>query len=387
MKKGKIAVLLCSCLLAGLLAGCSGGNNETEDTGSDGGSQGGTIYVMTPAPDHGFTGQVGSYAEAMVEEIKAEGTYNAYLYTASDGSTQNDQVDEIIANGDAAGVVFFAQDDSAAAGEEALTAEGIPWLSFDRIIESTQDDSILAYSGNNWYVGAACAYWCVANGMTPDSTLVQFTGDTSSACQYRTEGFQNFLLGEQDYYDSENDVTYSITDVADAAWTQEDVDALFGGNAYFEYECAWSNDNAKQYIESDLSSWIESAQASGSMYVFSMDDEMTMAFLEILNDNTFSDDIKQSLADLNVYATAVGGMEELYTVLRGEDEALSPIADEYFDGLMSADFNPNMINSAIQYMVDYLDGNWEFQNGDTAYEDTFIVDSSNASEYEGFLGR
>jgi ribose transport system substrate-binding protein len=346
-----------------------------------------TVYVLTPAPDHGFTGQVGSYAAEMVQQIIDEGKYNAYHYTASDGSTQNDQVDEILANGDAAGVVFFAQDDSAAAGEEALTEAAIPWLSFDRIIESTQKDSVLAYSGNNWYVGAACAYYLVKNGMTPESTLVQFTGDTSSACKYRTEGIQNFLLGTQEYYDSENDVTYKITDVASAAWTQEQVDQLFKGNSYFEYECGWSNDNAKQYIEANLTSWVESAKVSGGMYVFSMDDEMSMAFLESLDGSTFSDTVKSDLAALNVYMTAVGGMEEFYTVMRGDDAALSPVADQYFDGLMSADFNPNMIKSAIQYMLDYLDGNWTFKNGDTAYENTFIVDKTNADKYTGFLGR
>ena len=382
MKKKLLSIALCAALVASLAVGCG-----KEEPAAEGEAAGGTVYVMTPAPDHGFTGQVGTYAEEMVAEINAAGKYNAYLYTASDGSTQNDQVDEILANGDAAGVVFFAQDDSAAAGEQALTDAGIPWLSFDRIIESTQADSILAYSGNNWYVGAACAYYCVLNGLTPESTLVQFTGDTSSASKYRTEGFQNFLLGEQDYYDAENDVTHNIAEVAGAAWTQEQVDQLFNGNAYFEYECGWSNDNAKQFIESDLSSWIESAQASGSMYVFSQDDEMSMAFLEIMDGNTFSDDIKADLESLNVCMTAVGGMEEFYKVLRGEDETLSPIADQYFDSLMSAYFNPIMIQSAIQYMLDYLDGNWEFKNGDTAYEDTFIVDATNAGNYEGFLGR
>lgn len=389
MKK-HLAILLSLCMLFGIVA-CNNTSNTTSGTAqsanTDGATAKKTVYVLTPAPDHGFTGQVGSYAAEKVQQIIDEGKYNAFHYTASDGSTQNDQVDEILANGDAAGVMFFAQDDSAAAGEEALTKAGIPWLSFDRIIETTQKDSILAYSGNNWFVGAACAYYLVSNGMTPESTLVQFTGDTSTVSKYRTEGFQNFLLGTQEYYDAENDVTHKITDISSVAWTQEQVDQLFKGNSYFEYECSWSNDNAKQYIEANLTSWVESAKKTGSMYFFSMDDEMSMAMLESLDGSTFSESVKSDFADLKVYLTAVGGMEEYYKVMRGEDQALSAVADTYFEGIMSANFNPNMVKSAIQYMVDYLDGNWQFKNGDTAYEDTFIVDKTNASKYTGFLGR
>ncbi len=381
MMKKLIVLLVTVCMVASI-AGCT-------KTASSQSSSANKIYVMTTTPDHGWTGQGAAYAAAFVEEINngEHGDYTAYHYTASDGSTQNDQVDEILANGDAVGVVFWGCDDSAAAGQEALTEAGIPWMSFDRIIESTMEYAVLNYSGNNWQVGAAVAYYFVCNGMTADSTLVQFSGDTSTVSAWRTEGFQNFLLGEEDYYDAENDVTYSITDVCAAAWTEEEVEKLMSSN-YFDYNCSWSNDMAKGYIESNLNAWISSAQSTeDTMYVYSMDDEMAMAFLEILNDSTFSDSVKASLADLDVYMSAVGGMEELYAVMRGEDTNLSPIADEYFEGLMSVYFNPIMTQSLIQYMLDYLNGNWDFETGAEAYEPVFIVDASNAGDYEGFTGR
>ena len=76
---------------------------------------GGTIYVLGPTPDHGWTAQAGVYAEKKVADINAEGKYKAVYMAASTGEEQVDQVQTILANGDAAGVVFFALEDSAKA--------------------------------------------------------------------------------------------------------------------------------------------------------------------------------------------------------------------------------------------------------------------------------
>ena len=70
-----------------------------------------TIYVTGPTPDHGWTAQAGAYAEKKVNEINAAGTYKAVYMPASSGEEQVDLVQTIIANGDAAGVVFFALED------------------------------------------------------------------------------------------------------------------------------------------------------------------------------------------------------------------------------------------------------------------------------------
>ena len=109
-----------------------------------------TIYVTGPTPDHGWTAQAGAYAEQKVAQINEKGEYKAVYLPASSGEQQVDQVQTIIANGDAAGVVFFALEDSAKAGQEALIAEEIPFISFDRIIEGPDKYAILNASGDNW---------------------------------------------------------------------------------------------------------------------------------------------------------------------------------------------------------------------------------------------
>ena len=135
-------------------------------------AEGNTIYVLGPTPDHGWTAQAGAYAQAKCEEITAEGTYKATYIPASSGEEQVDQINTIIANNDAAIVVMMALDDSAQAGQEALYAEGIPFISFDRIIEATEKYAALNYSGNNWQCGAGIAYWLQKNGMKPGDTVV-----------------------------------------------------------------------------------------------------------------------------------------------------------------------------------------------------------------------
>jgi ABC-type sugar transport system substrate-binding protein len=88
-----------------------------------------------PHPDHGWTAQAGAYADAKVKAINDAGRHKAVYMAASSGEEQVDQVQTILANGDAAGVVFFALEDSAKAGQEALIEKTIPFISFDRIIE------------------------------------------------------------------------------------------------------------------------------------------------------------------------------------------------------------------------------------------------------------
>ena len=157
-----------------------------------------TIYVLGPTPDHGWTAQAGSYAQAKCEEITAKGEIKAVYMAASSGEEQVDQCNTIIANGDASGVVMMALEDSAAAGQEALYAEKIPFISFDRFIESTMDYAILNYSGNNWQCGAGIAYWLQQNGMKPGDTVVTLYGDNGTVCKYREEGFRDFLKGNID---------------------------------------------------------------------------------------------------------------------------------------------------------------------------------------------
>ena len=385
MKK-LLAILMCAMMLIGVAA-CASAPAPAAQTAAEqpaapaaaAQDAGGTIYVLGPTPDHGWTAQAGTYADRKVAEINAEGMYKGVYMAASTGEEQVDQVQTILANGDAVGVVFFALEDSAKAGQEALIAAGVPFISFDRIIEGPDKYSILNASGDNWQCGAGIAYWLQKNGMAPGATLVTLIGDNGTVCSRRQEGFEQFLRGEIEYYDKDKDASYTTTQV----WTQDEINAL---TADYKTVCNWSADGAYQYLEQKLPEIVAKAKATGgNLFIYSMDDEMTFGLMNLLEANAIDEATKADFAALNVYTSAIGGMAELYAVIDGTSSQAAT-AQTYFDGLMSVYFSPKMFDNVIGYMLDYLSGNWEYAIGDGKYEPVWIVDADNVANYEGFTG-
>lgn len=368
MKK-VISLVLVLILVLAVFAGC--GKKEA--------AAGKTIYILGPTPDHGWTAQAGAYAEKKAEEINQKGEYKAVYMPASSGEEQVDQVQTIIANGDAAGVVFFALEDSAKAGQEALISEKIPFISFDRIIEGPDKYAVLNASGDNWQCGAGIAYWLQQKGMAPGDTMVTLIGDNGTVCSRRQEGFEQFLRGELEYYDDDTKQTYKTTQV----WTQAEIDALC---ADYKVVCNWSADGAYDYLEQKLADIVAAAKDNGNkLFIYSMDDEMTFGVLRLLEGNAIDEATKADLEAMEVYISAIGGMQELYDVMMGKS-AQSAVAEKYFDDMMSVYFSPKMMTNVIGYMEDYLAGKWDYEVGAGKYEVVWIVDKNNVSKYEGFTG-
>ena len=340
-------------------------------------AEGKTIYVLGPTPDHGWTAQAGAYAQAKAEEITAAGNYKAVYIPASSGEEQVDQCNTIIANGDAAIVVMMALDDSAQAGQEALYAEGIPFISFDRIIEATEKYAALNYSGDNWQCGAGIAYWLQKNGMKPGDTVVVLYGDNGTVCSRRQEGFEQFLRGEIKYSDLKNG-EFETTEI----WNQADLDAIFNG---YTVVCNWSADGAYGYIEQKFDEIVAAAKANtGRLFIYSMDDEMTFGVMNYLQAGASAETLAD-LEALDCYISAIGGMQELYNVMAGKDDK-SELSVKYFDDMMSVFFSPKMMQTVIGMGVDFVEGNWNYEAGSGSYEPVFIVDRTNAGEVEGFQG-
>lgn len=367
----KIIALLLAVVMVLALVACGGKTDAKKNDGK-------TVYVMGPTPDHGWTAQAGTYAQAKCEEITKAGTYKGTYFSASSGEEQVDQCNTIIANGDAAVVVMMALDDSAQAGQEALQAAGIPFISFDRIIEATEKYAILNASGDNWQVGAGIAYWLQKNGLQPGDTAVILYGDNGTVCSRRQEGFEQFLRGEVKYHDEAEGKDYETTEV----WAQADIDAIFNG---YSYVCDWSADGAYGYMEQKLDEIVATAAANnGKLYIYSMDDEMTFGVMNYLEAGA-SEETKATLESLDCYISAIGGMQELYDVLAGK-AAQSATADKYFDDMMSMYFSPKMMQDVIDRALDYLAGDWDVAVGSGEYQPTWVVDKNNVDKYEGFTG-
>ena len=375
-----------SFLVAGVMAlclvGCGGGNEAPAGGGSE--PQGGateTVYIMGPTPDHGWTAQAGTYAERKANEIKEAGEYNAVYLASSNGEEQVDQCNQIVANGDAAIVVMMPLDDTAAAGQEALYAAGIPFISFDRIIESTEQYAALNTSGDNWAVGAGIAYWLQQKGMQPGDTVVVIWGDNGTVCKRRAEGFEQFLKGERTYEDQLLG-SFDTTEV----WTEDQVRAVMDGYSVV-VEPNWSADGAVAYLEQKLTEIIDAADANtGKLFIYSMDDEMTFGVLTTLDTQITGTDYEAKAEGLEIYCSAIGGMQELYDVMAGKDAERSAISEKYFDDIMSMYFSPKMMQDVIDKGLDYLHGNWEYQQGDGFYTPVFMVTKDTAGSTEGFTG-
>ena len=364
----KILAVLLALAMVFTLAACGG--EKTEEAKAT------KFYVLGPTPDHGWTAQAGAYAQQKCEEITKAGKYEAVFMPAKSGDEQCDICNTVIANGDAALVVIQALDDSAKAGVDALIEAEIPFIEFDRFIMEDMDKAVLNYSGNNYDCGAGIAYWLQKNGLEPGATLVELMGDNGSVCVYRQQGFEEFLQGKRDYNDNFTGESYHTA----KEWTADEVAALF----QYQTVCNWSADGAVSYLEPKLDEIVAAAKANnGKLFIFSEDDEMTfgvMTVLEGANEATLAD-----LEGLEVYISAIGGMQELYDVMLGKADK-SAVAAKYFDDMMSVSFNPSMMKSAIDYAVKYLDGDWNFALGEEATEPVFIVDANNAAQFEGFTG-
>ena len=386
----KFAALALALAMSLSLVACGGGNSSQPSNSTPSGSNPAasapapagndgknTLYVLGPTPDHGWTAQAGAYAQAKCDEITKAGQYKAVYMPASSGEEQVDQCNTIIANGDAVEVVMMALDDSAQAGQEALYAEGIPFISFDRIIEATEKYAILNASGDNWQCGAGIAYWLQKNGMQPGDTVVVLYGDNGTVCSRRQEGFEQFLRGEIEYQDKQTG-NYKTTET----WTQDQLDAVFNG---YTVVCNWSADGAYEYIAQKFDEIVAAAKANGNkLYIYSMDDEMTFGVLNYLEAGASP----ATLADLeamDVYISAIGGMQELYDVMAGSDDQ-SDLAKQYFDDMMSMYFSPKMMQDVIDTGMKYLAGDWSYEVGSGEYQPTWIVDANNVSQFEGFQG-
>ncbi len=351
MKKRILALLLVACALLSLAA-CAGSSGSANK-----------IYILTPSEDHGWTGSVATFAKAKAEEINNAGKYQAEVKPASSAAEQIQQIEDIIANkSGVAGVAILPMDDTVGSAIQQLAEAKIPYTAFDRIIADVASTAVANVKGDNEGIGAATAAYFVSLGLQPGEKIYVYQGDTSSVTTTRTDGFYKYLLGEL-AYDGQ-----TIAD--DAKWTQEQLNAAVTESG----SMSWSRSATKEHFESLMSS-ADNAQIK---WFYTQDDELAMGILEALNGTAIDDATKQALLDNKPVISAAGGLAELYEVLKGEK-----YADLYaqLGGFMSVTYNPSMIQTCVQDLIDSLDGKSVTQDHVIECK---IVDSSNVNDYEPF---
>lgn len=333
------------------------GTAETEAAGA-----GTHIYVLTAPEDHGWTGSVATFAKEKIEEVNGAGTYTAELITSADAAEQIVNVEDIVSRGeDNIAVVIQPIDDTVQSAIQQLIDAEIPYVAFDRIIDGVEEQAVSNVKGDNEGIGAATAAYYVSLGMQPGDKVYVYEGDTSSVTTLRDEGFTKYLTGELEFDGKTIDES--------AKWTEEDLKSITYSGAM-----NWSRSDTKTSFESLMG---DSSNADIKWF-YAEDDELTMGILEALEGGGIDDATKEAFLANQPVLSGCGGLDELYAVMRGE--TYTEIADQ-LGGLVSVTYSPAMIQTAIQDMVDYLDGKEVPQDHVIACEN---VTKENVTEYPSF---
>lgn len=320
------------------------------------------IYVLTASEDHGWTGSVATFAKEKAEEVNADGTYSAEVITAASASDQITQIEDILA-GDTSNIaiVVMPLDDTVQSAIQQIVDAEVPYVAFDRIIDAVADTAVSNVKGDNSGIGAGSAAYFVSLGMQPGDAVYVYEGDTSSVTTLRDNGFVDYLTGAVEFDGA------AIAD--DLKWSEDDL-----ANITYSGAMNWSRSDTKTSFESLMGD----ASNAEIKWFYAEDDELAMGILEALNGGGIDDAAKETFLGNAPAMTGCGGLDEYYEVLRGN--SYQDLAAQ-FSGLCSVTYSPAMIQTAIQDMVDYL-------NGETVEQDHVIacenVTAENVDQYPSF---
>ncbi|MBE5910331.1 substrate-binding domain-containing protein [Pseudobutyrivibrio sp.] len=361
MRKGLLRKSLCTLLAATMavsMVGC--GSKGSNDSAAN--SDATHIYVLTAPEDHGWTGAVATFAKEKIQEVNDGGKYTAELITSASAAEQITNIEDIVSKGESnIAVVIQPIDDTVESAIQQLVDADIPYVAFDRIIDGVSDAAVSNVKGDNEGIGAACAAYYVSLGLQPGDEVYIYEGDTSSVTTLRDQGFTEYLTGE---------LAYNGEYIADdAKWTEADLSSITYSGAM-----NWSRSDTKSSFETLLGD----ASNADIKWIYAEDDELAMGILEALDGGGIDEATKTKFLSNSPAISGCGGLEDFYAVLRGE--TYTDIADQC-SGLVSVTYSPSMIQTAIQDMVDHLDGKDVTQDHVITCEN---VTSENVNDYPSF---
>lgn len=313
------------------------------------------IAILVPNADHGWTGAVLTYAEEKAEAINAEGKYTAKVISSADPANQITQVEDIIDNESAKSIVILPQDNTLETTMKKLADSGIPFVMFDRVIDTVAEQAVASVKGDNEGIGAETAKRFIASGMVPGDKILIMPGDNSSVPQMRNDGFFGVLL--------EN------------GWTQEQVDAI-ESTAY----TGWSRSEGKKLF----TEWLDSntvEEISACKWIFTHDDEIAMGILEALKSSEIDTAKKEAFLSAGVHLGTSSGLNEIYSVLKGIHQKDYSAEVAGLADLFSVTYDPAMIQIACDDMIASLDG------GEVTKDHVIpvsVVDATNVNDFRGF---
>jgi len=182
MKK-VLAIVLALVLVLGMVA-CGGGKTAEPE-------KAGTLGVVMPNATHGFLGESIAHAKAEADAIAAETGLTVKFLTSAESSEQNNQIDQLIADGVDCIVLWPHNGDEVRSSAQAVMDAGIPLIIYDRLINDFVPTAELM--GDNETIGKMTGEYFnkffateLAAGKV---NILEFKGDNSTVPEQRSKGF------------------------------------------------------------------------------------------------------------------------------------------------------------------------------------------------------
>lgn len=363
-----LALFLAVLLVSASLMGCSGqkneGSKETSGSATEGANDSGAskdlkeVAILVPSADHGWTGAVLSYAQEKADALNADATFSsnyvAKVLAATDTENQIQQVDDLLTNASKlAGIAILPYDNGLQSTLEKIAAADIPFVQFDRVINSEVIDAkvVANVKGDNEGIGYETAKRFLAKGLTSSDYVYEMIGDNSSVPELRSKGFRDCLR--------EN------------GWTEEEINEAVVKSA----ATGWSRDKGKELFES----WFDSSQCDTSkkLWIYTHDDEIAMGVLESINGGALESTKKAEFLNSLQALSGSSGLAEIYAVIKDKHQTIARPTYDFF----SVTYDPGMIKEAIDVLTKGI-------HGESVEQDYVIpvsvVDSTNVDQFQAF---
>lgn len=320
MKKVLVVLLVLALALTSVFAGGSKANAKK------------VLAVVTPAPDHGFTGESVQHAEAELKLMAEKEGFTPKFYSAGESSEQANAIDTMLAENPSAFVLWPVNGDELKSSAQKIMDAGVPLIVYDRFISNFVPDAEI--SGDNVAIGEQAGRYFneyfkdeLAKGKVK---YLEFKGDSSSVPMERTNGFLSTASPNFECVQS------FVTD-----WSTQK-----------------SMEQMENYLNTKSVAEIESIQA-----IFTHDDEIVKGIVEALKN--YHGPAKINIKLIN----GVAANKEFMGLIENP-----PLGIDY----ISWTFSPSMVRDAIDLGVKALKG----EKLEKTYRvPTEVIDKTNYKEY------
>lgn len=186
MKKVFAIVLVMALILSMVACGAGGGSADKEE-------KAGTLGVVMPNATHGFLGESIAHAKAEAEAIAEETGMDVKFLTSAESSEQNNQIDQLIADGVDCIVLWPHNGDEVRSSAQNVMDAGIPLIIYDRLINDFKPTAELM--GDNVTIGEMTGEYFnkfFAEDLKAGKVnILEFKGDNSTVPEQRSSGFKS----------------------------------------------------------------------------------------------------------------------------------------------------------------------------------------------------